>query len=175
MRALLHHPESHRQARRERKESPQGQLGYTVARTLIPDRGASPTLGECVRESSKPWNQAGRRQLLVVVVLHCDPPNNVDRGSHTIISGEKPLDCLALFLSTRSTFWGRGLPSEATDWLGVGDAPPCGESAAALDRQGKMILWPSDPVWACEMRSLVYPFGMVVPTVRLGSSVCKPI
>jgi hypothetical protein len=93
-----------------------------------------PGLGECVREPSKQWNQGGRRQFLAAAALHRDPPNNVDRGSHAIISGKEPLTRLALFLSAHSMFWGRELPFATLDWLGAGDAPPWGESAAVLDR-----------------------------------------
>jgi hypothetical protein len=40
------------------------------------------------------------------LITAANPPHRADWGSHAIISGEKPLDRLALFLSSRSTFWG---------------------------------------------------------------------
>jgi hypothetical protein len=63
---ISQHPESHHRARRERREPPRGQIDYTAAQTLIATRGASPGLGVCGREPSKPWNQTGRRQFLAV-------------------------------------------------------------------------------------------------------------
>jgi hypothetical protein len=39
---ISQHPESHRRARRERREPPRGQIDYNVAHTLIATRGSSP-------------------------------------------------------------------------------------------------------------------------------------